>query len=50
MVQGKGGFIIGLLVGALVSAACVIVLKALTRKKASEAKADDELDLDFEIN
>ena len=50
VVQGKGGFIIGLLVGALVSAACVIVLKALTRKKASEAKADDELDLDFEIN
>ena len=50
VVQGKGGFIIGLLVGALVSAACVIVLKALTRKKASEAKADDELDLDFEVN
>jgi fructose-specific PTS system IIC-like component len=50
VVEGKGGFIIGLLVGAFVSAACVIVLKALTKKKASAAKADDELDLDFEIN
>ena len=39
-----------LLVGACVSAACVIVLKALAKKKSSDAKADDELDLDFEIN
>jgi fructose-specific PTS system IIC-like component len=49
VVQGKGGFIrpAG---RRIVSAACVIVLKALAKKKASDAKADDELDLDFEIN
>lgn len=50
VVQGKGGFIAGLLVGACVAAACVITLKALTKKKTPAAKADDELDLDFEIN
>jgi fructose-specific PTS system IIC-like component len=50
VVQGKLGFIAALLVGACVSAACVIVLKALAKKKSSDAKADDELDLDFEIN
>ena len=35
---------------AIVSAACVILLKALAKKKTSDAKADDEMDLDFEIN
>jgi fructose-specific PTS system IIC-like component len=50
VVQGKLGFVAALLVGACVSAACVIVLKALAKKKSSDAKADDELDLDFEIN
>ncbi|MGM1327511.1 PTS fructose-like transporter subunit EIIC, partial [Klebsiella michiganensis] len=50
VVEGKGGFIAGLAVGAIVSAACVILLKALAKKKASDAKADDEMDLDFEIN
>lgn len=33
VVQGKGGFIAGLLVGACVTAACVITLKALTKRK-----------------
>jgi hypothetical protein len=41
VVQGKGGFIAALLVGACVSAACVIVLKALAKKKSSDAKADE---------
>ena len=50
VVEGKGGFIAGLAVGAIVSAACVILLKALAKKKTSDAKADDEMDLDFEIN
>ncbi|HCK6978390.1 TPA: PTS fructose transporter subunit EIIC [Klebsiella oxytoca] len=50
VVEGKGGFVAGLAVGAIVSAACVILLKALAKKKTSDAKADDEMDLDFEIN
>ena len=50
VVQGKLGFVAALLVGACVSAACVIALKAFTKKQPSDAQADDELDLDFEIN
>ncbi|EPG8311368.1 PTS fructose transporter subunit EIIC [Klebsiella aerogenes] len=50
VVQGKLGFVTALFVGACVSAACVIALKAFTKKQPSDAQADDELDLDFEIN
>ena len=39
-----------LLVGACVSAACVILLKAFAKKKPTNVATDDELDLDFEIN
>ncbi|HCC7824357.1 TPA: PTS fructose-like transporter subunit EIIC, partial [Klebsiella pneumoniae] len=38
------------LVGACVSAACVILLKAFAKKKPTNVATDDELDLDFEIN
>ena len=50
VVQGKLGFVAALLVGACVSAACVILLKAFAKKKPTDVAADDELDLDFEIN
>ena len=50
VVQGKLGFIAALLVGACVSAACVILLKAFAKKKPTNVATDDELDLDFEIN
>lgn len=50
VVQGKLGFVAALLVGACVSAACVILLKAFAKKKPTNVATDDELDLDFEIN
>lgn len=50
VVQGKLGFVAALLVGACVSAACVILLKAFAKKKPTDVAVDDELDLDFEIN
>ncbi len=43
-------FVAALLVGACVSAACVILLKAFAKKKPTNVATDDELDLDFEIN
>ena len=52
VVDGKLGFIVALLVGAVVTAVSVNLLKTFARKKQTDmpAKAEDDLDLDFEIN
>lgn len=52
VVEGKFGFVLALLVGAVVTAVCVNLLKTYARKKQTDtpAKAEDDLDLDFEIN
>jgi len=51
VVQGKLGYIGALIVGAVVTAVCVNILKSLARKKQTVAHVqDDEIDLDFEKN
>jgi fructose-specific PTS system IIC-like component len=52
VVDGKLGYIAALLVGAVVTAVSVNLLKSYAHKNKSAAseKAEDDLDLDFEIN
>ena len=51
VVEGKLGYIAAVVVGAVVTALCVNVLKSLARKKVSLVdENEDDLDLDFETN
>ena len=51
VVEGKLGFVVALIVGMVVTALLVNLLKSVAAKKqASNAPQESELDLDFEIN
>ena len=51
VVEGKLGYVAAVIVGAVVTAVCVNVLKSLARKKVSQVgEKEDDLDLDFEMN
>ncbi len=50
VVEGKGGYLAAVAVGAVVTALCVNLLKSLARKKPQASEKEDDLDLDFEIN
>lgn len=50
VVEGKLGFVAALLVGMVVTALLVNLLKSFAAKKQATKVAQDDLDLDFEIN
>lgn len=50
VVEGKLGFVAALLVGMVVTALLVNLLKSFAAKKQATKTAQDDLDLDFEIN
>lgn len=51
VVDGKLGYVVAVIVGAVVTAVAVNILKSLARKNKSQAvEKEDDLDLDFEIN
>ena len=51
VVEGKLGYLLAIVVGAVVTAVSVNVLKSLARKnKKAVVEKEDDLDLDFEIN
>ncbi len=51
VVEGKLGYLLAIVVGAVVTAVSVNLLKSLARKnKKAVVEKEDDLDLDFEIN
>jgi fructose-specific PTS system IIC-like component len=50
VVEGKLGYVAALLVGMVVTALLVNLLKSFAAKKQATKVAQDDLDLDFEIN
>jgi len=51
VVEGKLGYLVALLVGTVITALCVNLLKHLASKKTTAAvPQESDLDLDFEIN